>query len=165
MHVADGQDALEHIGLLLRIGLVHHAHITLARGPRLVGVDTGNDDELVLCFFLNLNKASRVIAHGFLIVGRAGADDHNKLVAFPGEYLFDILIPLLFDLCQLLVQRELFPYLCRSRQFVNKRESHFLYPPMYKYRAVMRGIDLYVMPPAHGYVPMLHYSIETGIRK
>ena len=113
MHVADGQYAFKHIWFFLRIRLVHHAHITLARGPGLVGVYPWYDDEPVLCLFLDLNKTAGVITYSLFVVSRTGADNHNKLLAFPGKYFFDFLVPSAFDFCQFRGQRKLFPYFCR----------------------------------------------------
>ncbi len=47
---------------------------------RLVRVDAHDDDELVLDALLEHGKTARVVEHGVLVVGRAGADDDELLV-------------------------------------------------------------------------------------
>ena len=69
MHMADGKNALEHIGLFFGVGLVDHTHIALASCPRLVSVDARNDNQLVLGFFLYIYQAGNIVQNSFLIVG------------------------------------------------------------------------------------------------
>ena len=80
VQVADGHDALVHIGLGVGIGLVEHTLVALARGTGLVGVDAGDDDDLIRHLLLNSAETGNVFQHGLLVVSGARADDQDELV-------------------------------------------------------------------------------------
>ena len=90
MHVADGLDALEQIVGSLGIGVVQQALVTGALGARLVGVDTRDDDELVLDLFGGLGQAVHVLEDRILAVGRARANDEHLARILAGKDLGDL---------------------------------------------------------------------------
>ena len=75
VHVANGADAGEQIGLTVGVGLMEHAHVAQAQRAGLVGIEARDEDELVSHLFLGLGQTGAVLEHGVLAVGRAGADD------------------------------------------------------------------------------------------
>ena len=92
VEAADGDDALQHVHILLGVGLVQEALVAVAGGPGLVGVDTGDQDQTVIDFLLQLRQTLAVIHHGVFPVGGAGADDQHHLVALAGENVGDLLV-------------------------------------------------------------------------
>ena len=96
VHLADGDDALIHIGSLFRVRLGQKPFVALPGGSGFVGVDPGDDDQLLLYFLLNRNQTAGVVADRVFIVSGAGADDHQKFIALAGKYLSDLFIPLFF---------------------------------------------------------------------
>ena len=75
VHVANGTDAGEQVGLTVGIGLMEHAHVAQTQRAGLVGIEARNEDELVGHLFLGLGQAGAILEHGILAIGRAGADD------------------------------------------------------------------------------------------
>ena len=68
MKMTNSNNALQQIWLFLWIWLMHHPHIALASGSRLISVDTRNDNQLVLGFFLYVYQAGNIVQNSFLIV-------------------------------------------------------------------------------------------------
>lgn len=85
-------DTLEHIGFLFRVRLMKHTLVALACCARLACVNSRNDENFVLNFFLNLGKSVDIFKNRLRLVGRARTDDKNELVAFTLKDLFDFLI-------------------------------------------------------------------------
>ena len=54
VHLPNGNDTLQHIFFLFRVWLMHHALIAFSGGSRLVGVNSRNQNQLVLDLFLHL---------------------------------------------------------------------------------------------------------------
>ena len=96
MHMADGKDPLKHIRLFFGIRLMEHTHITFSSGPRLIRIDSGDDDQLILCSLLNLCKAVRIVADRILIISGAGTDDHQEFITLAGNDLFNFFISFFF---------------------------------------------------------------------
>ena len=94
MKVADGMKAVSHAGAFFRIRLVKHTLITVSGGSGLVGVDSGNQDQLILGILLKLYQTAGIIQDGILIVSRAGTNDNKKLVALSADCFFNFFIPL-----------------------------------------------------------------------
>ena len=101
VELADGDDALVEVGLLLRIRLVHHALVAVAGGAGLVGVDPGDQNQLVRHRFLQFGQPLAVFQHRVLPVGRAWTDNQHHFAAFSGENVGNFLVPAGFDLRQL----------------------------------------------------------------
>ena len=57
MQLAYGDKPLEHIGRAVRVGLMKHSLVAVAGSPRLVGVNSGDDEDLVLDLLLHLTQA------------------------------------------------------------------------------------------------------------
>ena len=85
MHPADGQHALDDIGIGCRVRLMEHSLVPCPCRAGLVGIDARNYDYLVLNFVLDGTQAADVIQHSVLPVGRAGADDQKELVGRAAE--------------------------------------------------------------------------------
>ena len=124
MHMADGKNALEHIGLFFGVGLVDHTHITLAGGAGFVGVNARHNDQTVCGALLHGHQAGDVVHDGVLIVGAAGTDQHKELVAFAGDDFFDFGVARLLALDQLRRQGKLVPDDVGGGQLGNKGHSH-----------------------------------------
>ena len=61
-HFSHGDQTCKKICSLFRIGLVNDALVTVAGGSRFVGVDPGDQDQLVPYFFIDLGKAGNIVA-------------------------------------------------------------------------------------------------------
>ena len=125
VHAADGLDAFHHVLIALGIRLVEHAFIAFADGSRLIRVDSGHDEELVLHFVSDFRKARAVVEDGRLIVCRAGADDEKKSVVFPCHDVLDGLVSFCFQLSVWCAQRDLLLHFDRFRQFPDEFHLFF----------------------------------------
>ena len=125
VHAADGLDAFHHVLIALGIRLVEHAFIAFADGSRLIRVDSGHDEELVLHFVSDFRKARAVVEDGRLIVCRAGADDEKKSVVFPCHDVLDGLVSFCFQLSVWCAQRDLLLHFDRFRQFADEFHLFF----------------------------------------
>lgn len=96
MELPNRHQALVHIGLFLRIGLVEHPFIAASGGPGLVGIDPGNKDQLVAHLLADPGQTLHIFAYRVLPVRRARPDDHQEFIAFPGKYRCDLFISFLF---------------------------------------------------------------------
>ena len=85
MQLADGDDALEHIGSFVGVGLVEHALVAVAGGAGLIGIDTGDDHHAILHALLYAAQSADVIEYRLAVVGRAGADDEQEFIRFAAE--------------------------------------------------------------------------------
>ena len=122
--MADCQDPFKHVRAFFRVRLMDHAHVAFAGSPGLVGVYSGDNDQTILCLLLYFYQAAGIVTYGLLIIGRAGAYDHQKFIALSRKDFTDLLIPLALELGQLGIQGKLFPYLSGGRQLVDKCKSH-----------------------------------------
>ena len=125
VHMANRQNSLKHIRLFFRIRLMNHAHVALAGSPRLIGVNSGYNNQAVLCLFLNLYQTVNVVYHRVLIICGTGADNYDKLVTFPRKDFSQFLILLLLLLGEIGSQRKLFPDDIRRGKTADKCERHF----------------------------------------
>jgi len=66
--------------------------VALTGGTGLIGVDPGDQDQLILYLFVDLCKTADIVADGIFIICGAGTDDYKKFIAFSGEYITDLLI-------------------------------------------------------------------------
>ena len=98
VQAADGNDALQHIGGFSGVGLVQKTLIAVAGGAGFVGVDPGNQNQLVRHRLLQFGQPLAVFQHRVLPVGGAGADDQHHFAAFSGENVGNFLVPAGFDL-------------------------------------------------------------------
>ena len=92
MQAADGHQAAQHIRAAGGVALMQHSLVADARSAGLVGVNAGNDDNLILHFFLQGTQAGNIVQHRVFPVGGAGADDQQQLVAFSRKDLADFFI-------------------------------------------------------------------------
>ena len=125
VHTADGFDAFHHVFIAFGVWLVEHAFVSFADGSRLIRVDSGYDEELVLHFICDFRKARAVVEDGRLIVCRAGTDDEEKSVVFAGHDVLDDLVSFCFHLSVWCAQRDLLLHFNRFRQFAD--ESHLFF--------------------------------------
>ena len=125
VHAADGLDAFHHVFIAFGVRLVEHAFVAFADGSRLIRVDSGHDEELVLHFICDFCKARAVVEGGRLIVCRAGADDEEKSVVFAGHDVFDDLVSFCFQLSVWRAQRDFLLHFDRFRQFADEFHLFF----------------------------------------
>ena len=97
MELSGGDNASEHIRFFLRIRLMQQALIAVSGRPGLIGVDPGDDHNMILYLFLDIGKAPQIIHDTDFIVRGAGAYDQQELIAPAGKDLSDLRISLLFD--------------------------------------------------------------------
>ena len=128
VETADGDDALEHVGLFARVGLVEHAFVTYARRARLVGVDARNQDDLVGNERGKRTKPAHVFAHRFLVVGRARPHDHEELIRYARPNIADIGIAARLERDQLVGKRIFRLQLLGRRQDLVHVHSHCMPP-------------------------------------
>ena len=120
VEAADGDDALEHVGLFARVGLVEHALVARAVGARLVRVDARDDQDLILDLFLQGDEAADIVHHAVLAVGRAGADDEHQAAVTPVEDRAHLFHARLTHLGDLFRDGELFFNVHRDGQFTDE---------------------------------------------
>ncbi len=115
VHLTHGDQAAHKVGFFLRIRLADDPFVALTGGAGLVGVNPGDQDQLVLHLFVDAGEPADIIADGVLVVGRTGADDDQEFIAFSGDDVTDLGVPSAFDLRETLRNRKLFPDLGRGR--------------------------------------------------
>ncbi len=76
---------------------MQHSFIAFAGGAGFVGIDSGNQNQLVLDFFIDSGQSADIVADGLFIVGRTGTDDDQEFAALSGEYVFDLGVSFLFQ--------------------------------------------------------------------
>ena len=57
---------------------MQHPLVAGAVGAGFVGIDAGDDQDLILYLFLQRNQTVDIIHYAVLAVGRTGADDHHQ---------------------------------------------------------------------------------------
>ena len=124
MQLADGHDALVHIRLCVRVRLVKHTFVALAGGTGLVGINTGNDHDLVADLFRQPAQAGDVFQYRLAVVSRAGADDQNKLVRLSFKHSLDLCVPCVLDHRHALSQRKFLLHLQRNRKLTVEIHVH-----------------------------------------
>ena len=92
-----------------------NALVAFACGAGLVGIDSRNQDQLILYLFVDTRQTVHIIADGVLVVGGAGPDDDKEFIAFSGKHITDFSIPRFLYACKLLGKREHFTNFCGSR--------------------------------------------------
>ena len=108
---------------------MEHAFVAFAGGAGLIGIDAGDDNDLICYLFLYTGQAVGIIADGIFIIRRAGTDDQEELVAFSGEHFGNFLIPLFLNLRQFQGEGVLFPDLTRRGELGDEFETHGNKPP------------------------------------
>ena len=114
VHLSHRHQSCKKVRLLLGIRLMDDPLVALTGGAGLVGVDSGDQDQLVLHLLADLGQTIHIITDRILIVCGAGADDHQKLAAFSGEYGSDLCVSPGLHFCQFLGERKHFLDLCGS---------------------------------------------------
>ena len=105
VHLPDGNEALEHVRLVARVGLMEHALVALAGSTGLVCVAAGDDEYLLLHFLLYLPQPLHIVHDAVGIIGGAGAYYKQEPVIPAGEYLLQLYIPLFKASCHLAGER------------------------------------------------------------
>ena len=82
MHFPYGDEAVEHVGLLLRVRLVEHTLVASAGGAGLVGVHPGNDENTLLHPLRRVPQPGHVVEDAVLPIRRAGPDDEQEPLVF-----------------------------------------------------------------------------------
>ena len=157
MQITDGDDTLEHIGTLVGIGLVEHALVAVARGAGLVGVNAGDDHDLIGHTVLYTAQSSDVIQHRLAVVCRAGADDEQEFIRFAAEDTGNLLIARRLDGRQLLADGVFCLDINRHGQF--SVEMHIHDSGLLGYMDEIKF--LINMQETEGFLPqlfILHYS-------
>ncbi len=130
MQSPDGLDTLHNIWFLLRVRLMDHTFVSHSIGAGLVGVDPGDDEDLLFDCFLDPGQPGNIITDRILIMGGAGTDNEQ-------EQLFSLVkIPLMtwslsfLSLVEFLRKRHGIQDFLRGRYFSNIFEAHdfSLYP-------------------------------------
>ena len=96
LHLPHGNKTGKKIGLFFRIRLMYDSLIALTGCSGLIGVYSGNQDQLVLYLFVYLCKTGHIFADSILIICGTGTDDHEKLVAFAGNDISDLTVSFFF---------------------------------------------------------------------
>ena len=124
MKLTNGDDTLDKVGLFIGIGLVKHTLVAVSCGTGFTCVDTGNDEDLVLYFLLNIAESGDVIKNAVFAVCGAGTDDENEFVGFTCEYLFDFFVAFRLDCFKIGGDGVLFFDLLRNRKFTDEVHVH-----------------------------------------
>lgn len=90
LHLSHGDQTREKVRFLFGIRLGNHSLVAFSGGAGLVGVDTGDQDQLVLHLLVHLGKSCYIVAHGICIVCGTGTDDDQKFIALAGKDLSDL---------------------------------------------------------------------------
>ena len=101
--------------------------IPLAGGAGLIGIDSGDQDQPVLHFFIYFCQPVDIIADGILVVRGAGTDNHQEFIAFAGNDIADFPVALRLQGHQLFRERVGLPDLGRCGQFLYKFKTHTLF--------------------------------------
>ena len=117
MQLTDGYDAVGQILFLFRVGLMKHPFVACTAGARLVGVNTGNDQQTVFDLLVHAGQAVHVFHHGVLPVRGARADQQQQTVILSRKDIGDLPIPPVLDGPDARIGRELFFQFLRSRHF------------------------------------------------
>ena len=139
VQLTNGDQTLQHILFLFRIRLVYHTLIALTRGAGLVGVDTGNENQLICHLFLHLRQTRGIVQNGILTVCRARTDDEQFLAGFAGEHLLNLCVSGSLYSDQLFRQLELRFQFLWNGQFSNKFHIHILILPPYLWASGQRS--------------------------
>lgn len=71
---------------------MEHPLVADADGPRLAGINAGNDEDFVFHLVLYLDQAMDVIENSLFIIGRTRTDDEQESIILPGKDISDDLI-------------------------------------------------------------------------
>ena len=69
MHLSHCYKSVKEIFALLRVGLGYYPLITVAVGTRLIGINTGHQNQLIADFTIDTGKPVGVIDNSLLIIG------------------------------------------------------------------------------------------------
>ena len=124
MHFAHGDQAGKKVRLLLRVRLVDDSLVAFSGSAGFIGIDPGNQNQLVFYPVVYFCQPVNVIADRVFIVCGAGTDDNQESVALPGDDIADLAVPLLLQGDEFFRKRIGFPDLCRCGQFLYKFKTH-----------------------------------------
>jgi hypothetical protein len=71
---------------------VEHTLVALTCGAGLIGIDAGDDDDLIGYLLLDSAETGNICKDGLAVVGRARADDQDELVRATVEHGTDAFI-------------------------------------------------------------------------
>ena len=80
--------ALEKVRARIGIRLVDQSLVAVSCGPGLIGINAGNDKDLVLDLLPQRDKPGNIIYNAVFVVRGAGTDDQGELVALAGKDRF-----------------------------------------------------------------------------
>ena len=103
---------------------MEHTLVAVARGTGLTGIDTGNDEDLILNLFLNLSESGNVVKNAVFVVRGAGTDDESELVGFACKDFFDFNVSCFLDRGQFVRDRVHCFDLLRNREFTDEFHIH-----------------------------------------
>ena len=126
VHLTHGNQSGEKVRFLFRVRLMDNALVALAGSSGLVGVNSGNQNQLVLYLFVYSGKPVDIIAYGIFVVRGAGSDNNQKFIALSGKDIPDFSIPFFLDFNESGRKRVLFPDFCRGGQFLYKFKTHII---------------------------------------
>ena len=128
VHPADGHEPLEDIRIGDRIGLMEHALVSSSGSAGLVGIDTGDDDDLVLDLVLDGTQASYVVEHRILPVCGTRADNKYQLVGLTAQNVTDLLVIKFLGFQPLVRGRIHFLYFLGVEKLPLENHVHMLLP-------------------------------------
>ena len=120
MELAHRHDTGKHVGLLLRIRLMHESLVALSGRTWFVCINTRDQDDTVADLVLNGSETVNVIENRHLIVCRTRTDDQKKFIRSSGKDITDLSISLFFDLYHLVGKWIHFLDLSRNRKFFDE---------------------------------------------
>ena len=91
MELTDSDDALVHIRLGIRIRLMQHTFIAFACGSWLIGIDSGNQDDLIRNLFFNSVQSGDILQNGLTVISRTRANYQNEFIRASIKDCLDIL--------------------------------------------------------------------------
>ena len=87
VHFTHGDQTAGKVRFLFGIGLADNSLIALSGSTGLVGINAGDQDQLVLHLFVDFGEPAYIVTDSRFVVSRTGADNDQKFIAFAGEHI------------------------------------------------------------------------------
>ena len=87
VHFTHGDQTAGKIRFLFGIGLADNSLIALSGSTGLIGINAGDQDQLVLHLFVDFGEPAYIVTDSRFVVSRTGADNDQKFIAFAGEHI------------------------------------------------------------------------------